>query len=76
MKFKLRVHHFDTVEKIQSSSQMVLDMLKEWYFQGASQAWQEHLERCITAQGDYPEGEVCFLLFIGAVLELFDRTSI
>ena len=44
MKFKLKGRRFDTVEEIQSASQMVLDTLKERVFQGASQAWQEHWE--------------------------------
>ena len=35
MKFKRRGHRFDTVEEIQSASQMVLDTLKERDFQGS-----------------------------------------
>ena len=36
---------------------MVLDTLKEQDMQGAFQAWQEHREWCIAAQGDYLQGD-------------------
>ncbi|KAG0722439.1 G protein-coupled receptor kinase 1 [Chionoecetes opilio] len=35
MNFKLKGHHFDTMEEIQNTLQTVLDMLKEWNFKGA-----------------------------------------
>ncbi|XP_050934319.1 zinc finger protein 280D [Lates calcarifer] len=57
LKSKLKGHRLDTVEEIQNESQVVLDSLTEREFQEAFQAWQERWEQCITAQGDYFEGD-------------------
>ena len=73
MNFKLKSLCFDTVEEIQGALQMVLDKLNQQDFQGVSQAWLEHWEQWMRWWPNL--NQVLFLLFTGAVLELFDHTS-
>jgi hypothetical protein len=42
---------------IQRESQNVLGRLREQDFQHAFQLWQRRWDRCVTAQGDYFEGD-------------------
>lgn len=69
MKTQLNGHRFNTVIKIKSVSQNVLDSLTINDFQSELQKQQECWDRCITAQGDYFEsynGKTCryFLTYL------------
>jgi len=57
MKLQVKGRRFDRLEEIQRESQNVLGMLREQDFQHALQQWQRHWDRCVTAQGDYIEGD-------------------
>jgi hypothetical protein len=71
----LKGRRFNDVEEIQAESQAALDDVQK----EESQKWEN---RCITAQGEYFEGDnfnYCKwkdkAIFIVAVRELFDTTS-
>jgi hypothetical protein len=53
LKIKLKGHHFDTIEVIESELQAVLNILTGHDFWGAFRIWQKLWERCIHAEGDY-----------------------
>ncbi|KAI5619379.1 glypican-5 precursor [Silurus asotus] len=53
---QLKGRHFDTILKIQSESQKVIDRLRTEYIRGTFQKWQELEEQCIAVHGDYFEG--------------------
>jgi len=57
MKLQLKGCRFDRVEEIQRESQNVLGTLREQDFQHAFQQWQWRWDWCVTAQGDYFEGD-------------------
>jgi len=57
MKLQLKGRCFDTMEEIQQESQNVLGRLREQDLQHAFQQWQRCWDRCVTAQGDYFEGD-------------------
>jgi hypothetical protein len=57
LKIKLRGGHFDTTVVIEAESQAVLNTFTEHDFQDAIKKWQRHCERCISAEGDYFEGD-------------------
>jgi len=57
MKLQLKGRRFDTVEEIQRESQNVLGRLREDDLQHVFQQWQWRWDRCVTAQGDYFEGD-------------------
>jgi hypothetical protein len=57
MKLLLKGRRFDGLEDIQRESQSVLGKLREQDFQLAFQQWQRRWDRCVTAQGDYFEGD-------------------
>jgi len=56
MKLHLKGRRFDIVEEIQRESQNILGRLRGQDFQHAFQQWQRRWDRCVTAQGDYFEG--------------------
>jgi hypothetical protein len=49
--------HFDTIEVIESESQVVLNTLTEHDFQNEFKKWHKRWERCIHTEGDYFEGD-------------------
>ena len=57
MKLLLKGRQFDGLEDIQGESQNVLGKLREQDFQHTFQQWQRRWDRCVTAQGDYFEGD-------------------
>ena len=57
MKLQLKGRRFDRVEEMQRESQNVLGTLREQDFQHAFQQQQRRWDRCVTAQGDYFEGD-------------------
>jgi transposase len=57
MKLKLKGRRFDLVEEIQRESQNALGMLREQDFQHTFQHRQRCWDQCVTAQGDYFEGD-------------------
>jgi histone-lysine N-methyltransferase SETMAR len=57
MKLQLKGRRFDRVEEIQRESQNVLGTLREQDFQHMFQQWQWCWDQCVTAQGDYFEGD-------------------
>lgn len=57
-----------TVEEIQQTLQVVLDILTEW----DSQVWQELLEQCISAQEGYFED--CSQIESGMVFALHEHS--
>jgi hypothetical protein len=57
LKMKLKGQRFETVSDIQRELQAVLDSIKENDFHGAFEAWKKSSDRCISAQGDYSEGD-------------------
>jgi hypothetical protein len=56
LKIKLKGSHFDTIEVIGAESQAVLNTFTEHDFQDAFKKCQKRRERCISAKGDYMEG--------------------
>jgi hypothetical protein len=56
LKIKWRDHHSDTIEVIEAESQAVLNTLRGHDFQDAFEKWQKRLEWCVSAEGDYFEG--------------------
>lgn len=54
---QLKGHCFDTVAKIQSKQQKVLDSLMENDFQVRFKKWQERWDWCIAEQRKYFEGD-------------------
>jgi hypothetical protein len=59
LKMRLKSRHFDTFEAIEAESQAVLNTVTEHDFQDAFRKWQKCGERCISAEGDYFEGDDC-----------------
>jgi hypothetical protein len=57
LKINLKCRHFDTTEVIEEELQAVLNTLTERDFQDAFKKLQNHCERCISAEGDYFEGD-------------------
>jgi hypothetical protein len=57
MKLKPKRRRFDGLEEIRRESQNVLGTLREQDFQHMFQQWQRRWDRCVTAQGDYFEGD-------------------
>jgi hypothetical protein len=57
MKLKLKGRRFDGLEEIQRELQNVLGTLREQDFHHTFQQWQQRWDRCVTAQGDYFEGD-------------------
>jgi hypothetical protein len=57
MKLQLKGRRFDRVEEIQWESQNALGTLREQDFQHTFQQWQRRWDRCVSAQGDYFEGD-------------------
>jgi hypothetical protein len=58
LKLKLNVRHFDTIEVIEPESQAVLKAYTEYDFhQDRFMKWQKRWELCISAEGDYFEGD-------------------
>ena len=57
MKLQLKGRRFDRLEDIQRESQDVLGKLREQDFQHPFQQWQRRWVQCVTAQGDYFEGD-------------------
>jgi hypothetical protein len=57
MKLRLKGLRFDTTEEIQPESQTVLDTLTENDFQEAFQKWWRRRDQCLTAGGNYFEGD-------------------
>jgi hypothetical protein len=53
LRMKLKGRHLETVSDIQA----VLDIIKENDFHGASDAWKQRGDRCISPQGDCFEGD-------------------
>jgi hypothetical protein len=57
LKIKLKGCHFDTIEVIESETQVVLNTLTEYNFQDAFKNWHKCWEGCICAEGDCFEGD-------------------
>jgi hypothetical protein len=57
MKFRLKGHHFDTIEEIHTQTQNVIDTLTFENFLGCMKSWETRWDRCTHAQRDYFEGE-------------------
>jgi hypothetical protein len=57
LKIKLNDCRFDTTEVIEAELQAVLNTLTEYDFQDAFKKWQKPWEQCISAEGDYFEGD-------------------
>jgi hypothetical protein len=56
-KIKLKGRHFDMIAVMEAESQAVLKNCTEQYFQDTFKKWQKRWERCISAEGDYFEGD-------------------
>jgi hypothetical protein len=54
----MKEQDFKTVTDILRESQVVLDSVKENYFQVASEAWRKPFDHCICSQGDYFERDI------------------
>ena len=57
MKLQLKGWCFTSIEEVQAESQRILNTLKLTDFSECFQKWQNRLDRCIQAQGDYFEGD-------------------
>jgi hypothetical protein len=58
LKLKLKGRHFETIEKIETEPQTVLNTPTEHDFQDAIKKWQKSGKRCIRAEGDYSRAMV------------------
>ena len=54
---KLRGCHYETTEEMQEAVTKVIDTLTQEDFHGAFQKWLERYNKCISAGGDYFEGD-------------------
>ena len=54
---KLRGCRYETIEGMKEAVTMVIDMLAQEDFHGASQKLMERYNKCIAAGGDYLEGD-------------------
>jgi len=59
LKMNLKGRRFQTLEEIQADSQVVLNTLRENYFQKCLKNWQRRWDRCQASEGDYFEGDAC-----------------
>ena len=57
MKIWLKGQCFVSIEEIQAELQQVLNMLMQADFSECYQKWQNRLDHCIQAQGDYFKGD-------------------
>ena len=54
---KLRGCRYETIEEMKEAVMKVIDMLTQEDFHGAFQKFLEQYTKCITARGDYFEGD-------------------
>ena len=57
MKMKMRGHRYETVEHVQSETRAVLKTFDEGFFRNSFETWKNRWDRCISAGGDYFEGD-------------------
>ena len=58
---KLRGCRYETIEEIKEAVTKVIDTLKQTDFHGAFQNLLKWYNKCITAGGDYLEGDLSFM---------------
>ena len=58
---KLRGWRYETIEEMKEALMKVIDMLTQEDFHGAFQKLLERCNKCITARGDYFEGDKSFM---------------
>jgi hypothetical protein len=57
IKNRLRGHHFETIDNIQTALTDALKDLAEKDFQQCTQGWKGRLQRCVASEGNYFEGD-------------------
>jgi hypothetical protein len=57
MKRDLKGHRFDTVEDIFAASARALNSIQVEEFQRCFEQWKQRLDKCISSNGEYFEGD-------------------
>lgn len=57
MKSKLKGRCFGSIEKIQTESQDAMKTLEQKHFQQCFRSWKYRWDPCVSAEGDYFEGD-------------------
>ena len=68
---KLRGCRYETIEEIKEDVTMFMESLTQEEFHGAFQNFLKRYNKCITAGGDYFEGDKSFMCILSKSLETY-----